>query len=378
MTKSILNSEEAYKNVIKGLWNNRRGTYEEWETLILELPHYDMTEEKARALEQDIKKSLGIEAPGSLFDRPEVETSRAKVAKRFFFFTLSFFFFLTMLWIYQGSEIEERSAIRNGDVETLLNIQTIRNKKAFLPYDKMGEIQGGNFLMGSDSGEFDEEPVHKVHIFPFQLARYEVTYLQFQEFIKENPYWMKEKPGMDEVDLDYLRDWDGIDFPKGREHFPVVYVSWHAASAYAYWAGGSLATEAEWEYTARGGIKGMPYPWGKTSEFWISNIKNQGLVNMPKPVGSYSMNGFGIFDMVGNVREWTADGYSLYASAEQENPQMITNKRYKVIRGGSWKTFDRDSRVSKRWRKRPNFCGPDIGFRIASDIQISLPGLAKG
>lgn len=378
MIKPILSSEETYRNVLKGLWNSQRGTYEEWETLIRELPHYDMTEEKARALEQDVKKSHGIKVPGSLFDKPEVETSREKITKRFFFFSLSFFFFLAMLWVYQGIELEERSAIRNGDAKSFFNIQKKRNKKVYLPYDRMIEIQGGSFLMGSGAGEFDEEPVHKVHIFPFQLARYEVTYLQFQEFIKENPYWMKGKPDMDEVDLDYMKDWEGINFPIGREHFPVVYVSWYAASAYAYWAGSRLATEAEWEYAARGGIKGMPYPWGKASEFWISNIKNQGFKNMPKPVGSYSMNGFGIFDIVGNVREWTADGYSLYSSSEQKNPQMITNERYKVIRGGSWKIFDRDSRVSKRWRKRPNLCGPDIGFRIASDIHISFPGSAKG
>tara|TARA_B100000315_G_scaffold259319_1_gene314894 strand:+ start:5377 stop:6486 length:1110 start_codon:yes stop_codon:yes gene_type:complete len=363
-----LNSEEAYKNVLRGLWNNRSGTYEEWETLIKELPHYGMTEEKARALEPDVKESLGVVVPWSIFDKPGFETSKEKIAKRFLFFSLSFCFFLVMLWIYQRVEPKETQAMHPVFAESSLKVEKQRSNKTFLPFDKMVEIKGGNFLMGSSDGDFDEEPIHRVHLLPFQLAGYEVTYSQFQEFIKENPHWEKGKPGMNEVDLNYLKDWNGTDFPKGRENFPVVYVSWFAASAYAYWFGRRLPTESEWEYAARGGLRGMPYPWGKVSEFWIANIKTEGLINMPKPVGNYSMNGFRIFDMAGNVREWTADGYSLYNPAEQRNPQMTTNQRYKVVRGGSWETFGRDSRVSKRWRERPNHCGPDIGFRVATDI----------
>jgi len=364
-----LSSEEAYKNVLRGLWKNRRGTYEEWETLIQELSHYGMTEEKARGIEPDVKKSLGIDVPWSIFDKPRIETSREKIAKRFFFFSLSFCFFLAMLWIYQRVELKETQDMSSTFDETSLKVIKQRSDKAFLPFDKMVEIKGGNFLMGSSDGDFDEEPVHRVHLLPLQLSRYEVTYLQFQEFIKENPYWIKGKPGMNEVDLDYLKDWNGTDYPKGKDNFPVVYVSWHAASAYAYWAGRRLPTEAEWEYAARGGLKGMPYPWGKSLEFWIANVKTKGFMNIPKPVGNYSMNGFGVFDMAGNIKEWTSDGYSLYSMSEQKYPRMTTNRRYKVIRGGSWKTFDRDARVSKRWREHPNFCGPDTGFRVAADIQ---------
>ena len=364
-----LSSEEAYKNVLRGLWKNRRGTYEEWEILIQELSHYGMTEGKARGIEPVVKKSLEIDVPWSIFDKPGIETSREKITKRFFFFSLSFCFFLVMLWIFQRIELKETQAMSSTFDETSLKVIKPRSNKLFLPFDKMVEIKGGNFLMGSSDGDFDEEPVHRVHLLPLQLSRYEVTYLQFQEFIKENPYWIKGKPGMNEVDLDYLKDWNGTDYPKGKDNFPVVYVSWHAASAYAYWAGRRLPTEAEWEYAARGGLKGMPYPWGKSLEFWIANVKTKGFINIPKPVGNYSMNGFGVFDMAGNIKEWTSDGYSLYSMSEQKYPRMTTNRRYKVIRGGSWKTFDRDARVSKRWRERPNYCGPDIGFRVAADIQ---------
>lgn len=367
---AALSSEEAYKNVLRGLWNNRRGTYEEWETLIQELSYHGMTEKKARAMEPGIKESLGIYAPGSIFDKPELETSKEKIAKRFFFFAMSFFFFSAMLWVYQRVELKEIQAIPSMFAETSLKVVKQRSDKAFLPFDKMVEIKGGGFWMGSSDGDFDEEPIHKVHLLPFQIAMYEVTYFQFQEFIKENPYWKKGKPEMNEVDLDYLKDWDGINFPRGKDHFPVAYVSWYAASAYAYWVGSRLPTEAEWEYAARGGLKGMSYPWGQSLDFWLANIKTEGLMNISKPVGNYSMNGFRIFDMVGNVKEWTADGYSIYSSKEQKDPRMTTNRRFKVIRGGSWKTFGRDSRVSKRWRERPNFCGTDTGFRIAADIHI--------
>lgn len=368
----MINNEEVYKNVLSGYWKNFRGAYEDWEAIILELPHYDLTEEEARRLELDVKRDMAIEVPGSVFDKPQVETSKEKIEKRSFFFLMSFFFLLAMLWIYQKLGPVERQGINPMLAETYLKVEKKRSKKDFLPYEKMVEIQGGNFRLGSNKGEFDEKPVHNVHLPPFWMGRYEVTHQQFKEFIVDNPYWKKGNPGMNEVDRDYLKDWEGTNFPKGKEHYPVVFVSWHAASAYAYWTGKRLPTEAEWEYAARGGMKGMPFPWGATPKIWISNFKREGFINIPKTVGSYSMNGFGIFDIAGNVREWTADGYALYNSEDQKNPRMITNNRYKVIRGGSWKTFASDSRVSKRWRRNPNFSGPDVGFRCVTDINVSL------
>ena len=367
----MLSNEEVYKNVLKGYLKNYSGSYEDWQALILELPHYGLTEEVARRLEVDVKETLGISLSGSLFDKPEVETSKEKIAKRFFFFSLTFCFLLAMLWIYQELGQKEAEAISPMFPGVSLKALNKRSEKKFLPSENMKEIQEGSFRLGSDKGEFDEKPVHNVHLSRFGMSRYEVTYLQFQDFIKDNPYWKKGNPEMHLVDSDYLKDWEGINFPKGKEHYPVVFVSWYAASAYAYWAGKRLPTEAEWEYTARGGMKGMPFPWGPTPITWISNLKKQGANNMSQTVGNYSMNGFGIFDIAGNVREWTADGYALYSNAEQNNPRMITNERYKVIRGGSWKTPAPDARVSKRWRRRPNFCGRDIGFRWAADINIS-------
>jgi formylglycine-generating enzyme required for sulfatase activity len=319
-------------------------------------------------LEIDVKQSLGISLPGSLFDKPEIETSKEKIVKRSFFFSLAFCFLLALLWIYQELGQKEAEAISPMLTEASLKDIKKRGNEDFLPYEKMVEIKGGSFRMGSDRGEFDEKPVHNVLLPFFGMSKYEVTYLQFQKFIKDNPYWKKGNPAMHLVDSDYLRDWEGINFPKEKEHYPVVFVSWYAASAYAYWAGKRLPTEAEWEYTARGGMEGMPFPWGPNPITWISNLKKQGARNMSQTVGNYSMNGFGIFDMAGNVREWTADGYALYSSSEQNSPRMITNKRYKVVRGGSWTTPAPDARVSKRWRRRPNFCGSDVGFRWAADF----------
>ena len=168
---ATLSSEETYKNVLRGLWNNHSGTYKEWETLILELPHYSMTEKKARALEPGVKESLGIYTPGSLFDKPALETSREKIAKRFIFFSMSFIFFLAMLWVYQRVDLKESRVIPAIFAETSLKVVKQRNNKSFLPFDKVIEIKGGNFLMGSSDGDFDEEPVHRVHLLPFPVIQ---------------------------------------------------------------------------------------------------------------------------------------------------------------------------------------------------------------
>jgi formylglycine-generating enzyme required for sulfatase activity len=233
--------------------------------------------------------------------------------------------------------------------------------------DEMVEIPSGLFTMGSSDGEFDERPLHKVEMESFYMDRYEVTNLQYQKFILANPHYQKGKVKFEDADYNYLNDWIGNEFPKGKENHPTVYISWHAANAYAKWAKKSLPTEAQFEYAARGGYEGMMYVWGNSWEPHLSNFRGKGIM----PVGSFSMNGFGVNDMAGNVWEWTSDGYELYLEGEEKNPRPRLNNHQKVIRGGSWGSNKNEMRVSVRRTEKPNVCRGDLGFRCIKKQAIS-------
>ncbi len=226
----------------------------------------------------------------------------------------------------------------------------------------MEEVVAGRFLMGSEIHSFDERPVHEVVLSSFWMDRNEVTYKEYRAFLMENPAWEKGKVDVDLADLDYLRDWEGTTYPAGKENHPVVYVSWFAAVAYAEWAGKELPSEAQWEYAGRGGLRHADYPWGDLFNPTLVRWKG----SVPKGagrVGSYSINGFRLNDMSGNVSEWTADGYGLYQDDLQYDPTYGMNNHFKVARGGSWRSEAEELFVSSRRRHSPNRCVDDLGFR---------------
>lgn len=279
---------------------------------------------------------------------PEVRSQKSEVRIIIFGFLLlvSCFLLLTFYWNKQGEDV------------------------SVTPVDavEMAEIPAGSFIMGSEDGEFDERPLHNVELDSFYMDRYEVTNLQYQNFIAANPYWQKGKPKLDETDGNYLKDWNRAEFLEGKENYPVVYISWYAASAYCKWAEKSLPIESQWEYAARGGYEGIKYVWGNSPELHLANWNVSPLrlsqnERGTKPVGSYSVNGFGLNDMAGNVWEWTADGYEIYMEGEEKNLSPRLNNHLKIIRGGSWKSDMNDLRVSIRRTERPNACRDDIGFR---------------
>ena len=220
-------------------------------------------------------------------------------------------------------------------------------------------IPGGTFLMGSDAHYPEEAPAHKVTVPPFWMDRTPVTNRQFGAFIRATGYiTTAEKipdasdypgalpnmlfagslvfdPPREPVDLRHSWKWwtyrKGVNWQHpygpgssiaGRDHYPVVHVTFEDAACYAAWAGKDLPTEAEWEFAARGGLEGADFAWGNEfapdgrqmantwqGQFPIQNSRLDGY-ERTSPVRTYPPNGYGLYDMIGNVWEWTKDYYS--------------------------------------------------------------------
>jgi len=229
------------------------------------------------------------------------------------------------------------------------------------PGRDMAWIPGGTFAMGSEDFYPEEGPVHPVSVDGFWIDRHPVTAAEFRRFVRETRYVTFAERPLDPadfpdadpdllvpgslvfrktagpVDLDDHRNWweyvPGAHWKhpggkgttiNGRDHHPVVQIAFEDAEAYASWAGKELPTEAEWEYAARGGLEGAAFAWGDEDfpggqamantwqgEFPWQNLKLDGFEGT-SPVESFPPNGFGLYDVTGNVWEWTADFFSAH------------------------------------------------------------------
>lgn len=250
------------------------------------------------------------------------------------------------------------------------------------PEPDMVFIPAGEFQMGSNVGNLDEKPAHPVYLDAFYMDKYEVTNAQYKKFVDANPEWQIDQIPRIYHDGYYLAHWNGNDFPPEKENYPVVYVSWYAAMAYAQWAGKRLPTEAEWEKAARGGLIDKIYPWGDSIDATKSNYYN-GTDKEWTLVGTYPTNGFGLSDMAGNVREWCLDVYDagFYINSPHENPIAGTNsideiiknfinlKSNRVLRGGSWLSSAQSSRIANRNWRTPTDTNPNEGFRCVKSVK---------
>jgi sulfatase modifying factor 1 len=210
--------------------------------------------------------------------------------------------------------------------------------------------------MGGES-EPDHRPVHEVRISSFRLAAHHVTCAQYAIFCRETGHRLPEFWGQDRFHC-------GERF---SDH-PVIGVSWQDAVVFLDWAGGRLATEAEWEYAAQGGLEGSLYPFGDEIAPSLANYAGSGRGGT-MPVGSFAANGFGLFDMCGNVVEWCADVYdpSYYARSPKENPSGPDAGKHRVIRGGGWHSGPYCNRVDFRNALPANWVDFAVGFRVAMD-----------
>jgi len=298
-------------------------------------------------------------------------------------------------------------------------------------------IPGGTFAMGSDDGPPDESPAHSVTLDGFWMDHTEVTNAQFKAFVDATHYvtvaertpkredFRGQVPNIEDIPAENLvpgsicfnehfdprtltkddplwpyrvwkyvkgANWRHPDGPDtnvdDRLQHPVVHVSWDDAVAYCKWAGKRLPTEAEWEYAARGGLKGAAYPWGNDlvqNGKWLLNIwqgefpgKNEVKdgFRTTAPVASFPPNGYGLYDMAGNAWEWCSDFYrpDYYRYSPLHNPPGPSdsfdpnepNYVKRVQRGGSFMCSDnycRGYRVAARMKGTPDSGTYHTGFR---------------
>jgi iron(II)-dependent oxidoreductase len=193
----------------------------------------------------------------------------------------------------------------------------------------------------------DDRPVHKVTLSAFDLDKHEVTNGQYRAFVEKTGH---RKP----------YHWIG----KESADLPVYNVSWDDANAYCTWVGGRLPTEAEWEYAARAGLAGKDFPWGDQGDAKRARFN---VTTGPGPVARYPPNAFGLYDMAGNVSEWTADWFdgAYYQKSPELDPKGPETGDYKVIRGGAWSDSGRRVTVFFRNWVRRDQRTPNLGFRCA-------------
>ena len=187
-------------------------------------------------------------------------------------------------------------------------------------------IPAGPFIRGTDERLPDEGPQHTVTLPDYYIDVYEVTNLQYKRFIDETG---RRSP-------DHFRN---RTYPPGKADHPVTYVSWDDADAYCRWAGKRLPTDQEWEKAGRG-PDGRIFPWGDTFEVTRANTpvrwKAIGRPGDTTPVGAFAEGAspYGVYDLTGNVWEWTASWYEAYPG--NTTPSENYGHRYKTLKGGSW------------------------------------------
>jgi formylglycine-generating enzyme required for sulfatase activity len=217
-------------------------------------------------------------------------------------------------------------------------------------------IPEGWFLMGCETGQHNEKPVHRVWVEEFYLAACQVTNAEYDRFLRATgtlppPFWKQ------------------LEFAHPQQ--PVVGVSWFEAVRYCAWLSESsgkyyrLPTEAQWERAARGDRESALYPWGDEAPQSLPAYAER-WQRGPEPVGG-EPNGFGLFDMCDNVHEWCSDWYDAgyYSVSPERNPSGPEQGERRASRGGSWRHHIKMSRCAARSSIPPEFQYADYGFRVA-------------
>lgn len=214
---------------------------------------------------------------------------------------------------------------------------------------RMVLIPGGTVKIGSETESEDERPVHEVHVKEFYIDEHEVTNSQFRIFVEETGYKLPRHILFDRFN--------------GPQQ-PIVGVSYEDATAYAKWAGKRLPTEYEWEKAARGGLEGLKYPYSNEMDPAKACYDLDPANDGPVDVKSYEPNDYKLYDMDGNVSEWTSSPAKPYPNG---NLTKDYGEEYRVIRGGSWRDIRSGLTVPRRDFKAKNWNSNGTGFRCVMD-----------
>lgn len=221
--------------------------------------------------------------------------------------------------------------------------------------DYMVEIPTGPFTLGNDNSDANEAPAQEMDLPTFMIDAFEVTNAEFATFADAAGFvTFREQEGSPQ-------NWRS-GYAEGKDNHPVVFVTFEDAQAFCEWAGKRLPTEFEWEKAARG-PDGYLYPWGDEYDPGLVNGKDSGLRGTTA-VGSYPPNGYELFDMAGNVKEWVDSPYIAYPGSDYQDSHYSPD--FRGIRGGGW--FDVADFVLSTNRNGgdPNItANDDIGFRCA-------------
>ncbi|MEO1733467.1 MAG: formylglycine-generating enzyme family protein [Pseudomonadota bacterium] len=272
------------------------------------------------------------------------------------------------------------------------------------------KVPGGRALVGTSAPQIPddgESPPRMAKLKSFRIGRTAVTNADFAAFVEDTNYeteaerfgwsfvfWAQvpESVGATQAvqDVQWWRRVDGAnwrdpngpgtsDFAWFPDH-PVVHVSWNDARAYAQWAGGRLPTEAEWEHAARGGLGDVRFPWGNEEpqesgytpcNIWQGRFPEQNSAAdgyaTTAPARSFEPNGFGLFNMVGNVWEWTAEAYRVKSLKKSVQSRLVGMKGYKLSKGGSFlchRSYCYRYRIAARSGTSPDSSTTHHGFRL--------------
>jgi len=303
------------------------------------------------------------------------------------------------------------------DVSTDRPSQKIKKSRREHITDDMVFIEGGQFLMGTNSKEGfpadGEGPIRKITIDSFYIAPYTVTNAEFKAFIDETGYkteaehfgWsfvfykliseetlktVKQK--VQQTPWWYVvqgADWAHPEGPEStiddRLDHPVIHISWNDAQAYCKWAGMRLPTESEWEYAARGGLQQKMFPWGDEltpngehycniwqGTFPEENTKEDGYLGTA-PVHSFPPNNYGLYQVAGNVWEWCSDWFAtnIHKRGGKDNPKGAEDGDSRVMRGGSYlchHSYCNRYRAAARSSNTPDSSTGNLGFRVVKDV----------
>jgi len=215
--------------------------------------------------------------------------------------------------------------------------------------------------MGSEIGQDNERPMHRVWTDAFLLAACQVTNADYANFLRATSAL---PPPL----------WTDPNFNHPEQ--PVVAVSWFEAVKYCEWLSAAigrnyrLPTEAEWERAARGGLDGKLFPWGNDPPQSLPDYA-QRWQSGPEPVARYSPNAYGLYDICDNVHEWCCDWFAAeyYSASAERNPRGPETGQRRASRGGSWRHHIKVSRCAARSSIPPQFQYADYGFRVACDIE---------